>query len=96
MWQRTKSGRQVGPRACYARLLRASNSPCRARAWSPNGSTDEERRRWVFIEDDLAEFVRSLYAVKKQALRVKNSDSESADRTSGSSASLRTLKEYDE
>lgn len=27
-------------------------------------------RRWVFLEVDLAEFVRSLYPVKRQALRV--------------------------
>ena len=27
-------------------------------------------RRWVFIEIDLVEFVRSLYPVRRQALRV--------------------------
>ena len=27
-------------------------------------------KRWVFIEDDLAEYLRSLYAIPRQALRV--------------------------
>ena len=51
-------------------------------------------RRWVFIEDDIAEFVRSLYPVKRQALPVRNAALENADRSGGSS--LRTMKEYDE
>src|ERR1700680_3645190 len=27
-------------------------------------------RSWIFIEDDLADYVRSLYAIPRQALRV--------------------------
>jgi hypothetical protein len=30
-------------------------------------------RRWVFIEDDLAEYIRSLYPVKRQSLTIKHS-----------------------
>jgi Helix-turn-helix domain len=52
-------------------------------------------RCWVFIEDDLAEFVRSLYPVKRPALPVRDSASESADRSVGLN-SLRTMKEYNE
>jgi hypothetical protein len=51
-------------------------------------------RRWVFIEEDLAKFVRSLYPVKRQAPQVKNSALEGADRSGGSS--LQTMKEYSE
>jgi hypothetical protein len=35
-------------------------------------------RRWVFIEDDLAEFVRSLYPVKRQALPASSATLERA------------------
>jgi len=52
-------------------------------------------RRRVFIEDDLAEFVRSLYPVKRQPLPVGNSDSQHTDR-SGRLASRSTMREYDE
>jgi hypothetical protein len=50
-------------------------------------------RRWVFIEDDLAEFVRSLYPVKRQALPVTKTNLEGADRSGGSLS--RTIKEYE-
>ena len=30
-------------------------------------------RRWVFIEADLAEFIRSLYSVRRRALQVTTS-----------------------
>jgi hypothetical protein len=53
-------------------------------------------RRWVFIEMDLAEFVRSLYPVTRQALPVRNSALESADRSGGSTSLLRTMNEYDD
>jgi hypothetical protein len=53
-------------------------------------------RRWVFVEIDPAEFVRSLYPERRKALLVMNSVSESADRTSGSTSSLRTINEYND
>jgi hypothetical protein len=46
-------------------------------------------RRWVFIDIDLAEFVRSLYPVRRQALRVSESALELT-------STLRTLREYDD
>jgi Helix-turn-helix domain len=52
-------------------------------------------RRWVFIEDDLAEFVRSLYPVKRKALPVEDT-APAAQRRSQSTSSLRTIREYDE
>lgn len=52
-------------------------------------------RRWVFIEIDLAEFVRSLYPVRRQALPVRNSALEGAYRAGEPSSSLRTMNEYD-
>jgi len=53
-------------------------------------------RRWIFIEIDLAEFVRSLYPVRWQALPGRTSAFESADRSSGSTSTLRTMREYDD
>jgi hypothetical protein len=82
-----KSGRRVG----LARLTR--------RAGRVHGCTNrpanEEHRRWVFIEMDLAEFVRSRYPEKRRALPVGNSDSEGADQSGSSTSSLRTMKEYE-
>jgi len=42
-------------------------------------------RRWVFIENDLAEFVRSLYPVKRQALPIKDVISANAGRQTSDS-----------
>ena len=53
-------------------------------------------RRWVFIEDDVAEFVRSLYPERRQTLPPRNSPLESADRSGGATASMRTIDEYNE
>lgn len=50
-------------------------------------------RRWVFIEGDLAEFIRSLYPRKRQALPVRDAELKSADRYSVGSVSV---KEYEE
>jgi hypothetical protein len=46
-------------------------------------------RRWVFIDVDLADFVRSLYPARRQALPVRGFAIETADRS-------RTQKEYEE
>src|SRR5271168_1651900 len=53
-------------------------------------------RRWVFIEVDLADYVRSLYPMRRQALPARNASLESADRSSGSTSSLGTMREYDD
>jgi hypothetical protein len=53
-------------------------------------------RRWVFIEDDLAEFVRSQYPVKRQALAVAKPVPENTDRSAGATSSRQTMREYDE
>jgi Helix-turn-helix domain len=46
-------------------------------------------RCWVFIDADLAEFIRSQYPVRRQALPVRDFALETADR-------LRSQKEYEE
>jgi helix-turn-helix protein len=46
-------------------------------------------RCWVFIDADLAEFIRSQYPVRRQALPVRDFAPETADRS-------RTQKEYEE
>ena len=58
-------------------------------------------RRWVFIEDDLAAFVRSLYALPRQALQVtvrKELQCHFASEAvpGGSTSSPQTESEYDE
>ena len=58
-------------------------------------------RRWVFLEIDLADFLRSLYPVRRQALQVTNSQEgichlESAGRSGGSTSSRRVASEYDD
>jgi hypothetical protein len=47
-------------------------------------------RCWVFIDADLAEFIRSQYPVRRQSLPVRNSALENAD------WSLRKQHEYEE
>jgi hypothetical protein len=55
-------------------------------------------RRWVFLESDLAEHIRSLYAVPRQALRVTSEEviyhyaSEAV--SGGSTSPLPTGNEY--
>jgi HD-like signal output (HDOD) protein len=55
-------------------------------------------RRWVFLEDDLADFVRSRYASPRQALQVTKESSichYASELRSGSSTSARqTASEY--
>src|SRR5580692_297253 len=56
-------------------------------------------RRWVFLEADLADFVRSLYPVRRQALQVTISQEElchleSAERSGGSTLSRQGANEY--
>jgi hypothetical protein len=46
-------------------------------------------RCWVFIDLDLADFIRSQYPVRRQALPVRDFALETADRS-------RTQKEYEE
>jgi len=58
-------------------------------------------RRWVFLETDLAEFVRSLYPVRRQALQVTTTQEgvchlESAVRSGGSTSPHRVVSEYDD
>jgi hypothetical protein len=58
-------------------------------------------RRWVFLEIDLVEFVRSLYPVRRQALQVTSQEavchlsSARSRRCGGSTSSRQTTSEYD-
>src|SRR5262249_4800206 len=56
-------------------------------------------RRWIFLDADLADFVRSLYPVRRQALQVTTSQEglchlESAGRSGGSTSPRQTASEY--
>jgi hypothetical protein len=55
-------------------------------------------RRWVFLEIDLVEFVRSLYPVRRQALQVTSQEAvchlESVVRFGGSTSRLPMVSEY--
>jgi hypothetical protein len=59
-------------------------------------------RRWIFLEIDLVEFVRSLYAVRRQALQVTSQEavchfsSARGRRCGGSTSSRQTASEYDD
>src|SRR5579863_9173011 len=57
-------------------------------------------RRWVFLEIDLVEFVRSLYPVRRQALQVTSQEAvchfESVGRSGGSTSSPPVVSEYDD
>src|SRR3984957_17964178 len=57
-------------------------------------------RRWVFLEIDLVEFVRSLYPVRRQALQVTSQEAvchfESAVRSGGSTSPRQVASEYDD
>ncbi len=59
-------------------------------------------RRWVFLEADLAEFLRSLYPVKRRALQVPSSSQEgtwhyaNAPGPGSSTSSRQTASEYAE
>src|SRR5579863_9271646 len=59
-------------------------------------------RRWVFLEIDLIEFVRSLYPVRRQALQVTSQEavchlsSARSRRCGGSTSSRQTASEYDD
>src|SRR6516225_12259299 len=58
-------------------------------------------RRWVFLETDLADFVRSLYPVRRQALQVTTPQEglchlESAGQSGGSTSLRRVVSEYDD
>lgn len=55
-------------------------------------------KRWVFLEDDLAEFVRSLYTAPRQGPRVESKDGlcryANADKHGGLSSARQTVREY--
>jgi hypothetical protein len=51
-------------------------------------------RRWIFIDEDLAEFVRSQYPVTRQALPVRAAILGSPDPLARSVSSSRTIDEY--
>jgi hypothetical protein len=57
-------------------------------------------RRWVFLEIDLVEFLRSLYPVRRQALQVTSQEAvchlESAVRSGGSTSPPPMVSEYDD
>ena len=57
-------------------------------------------RRWVFLEIDLVDFVRSLYSVRRQALQVTSQEAvchfESVVRSGGSTSPPRVVSEYDD
>src|SRR5579872_5410765 len=57
-------------------------------------------RRWIFLEIDLAEYVRSLYPVRRQALQVTSQEAvchlQSAGRSGGSTSPPLGVSEYDD
>ena len=59
-------------------------------------------RRWVFIDDDLAEFLRGKYPTQRQALRVTSEKgsaswvSANEAQSSGSTSRHRQASEYDD
>ncbi|MDP8984144.1 MAG: helix-turn-helix domain-containing protein [Pseudomonadota bacterium] len=59
-------------------------------------------KRWIFLEADLAEFVRSLYPGRRQALRVTTISQENlchyanAGRSGGSTSLRPTASAYDD
>jgi hypothetical protein len=53
-------------------------------------------RRWVFIDMDLAEFIRSQYPPRRQALSTSTMAVGNEGRSGGSTSSLRIIKEYEE
>ena len=80
-----------------ASWARAPNSPCRARAWSPNGSTDKEHRVAVGIYRGRSRRVCPLaVSERRQALQVRSAAFDGADRSRAASASRHTIKEYEE
>src|SRR3984893_16921178 len=82
-----------------AALLRMHPEEVRRRAKCGAIPGAKPGRCWVFIEDDLAEYVRSFYATPRQALQVtlrKEMECHFANAAvSGGTASLlRTVSEY--
>jgi hypothetical protein len=57
-------------------------------------------RKWVFLQDDLANFVRSRYILPRQALRVTVGETlchyVSEDRSGSSTSARQTANEYDD
>ena len=53
-----------------ASFLKLHPEELRARAKRGQVPAAKVGRRWVFLEPDLAEYVRSLYPLQRQALRV--------------------------
>lgn len=51
-------------------------------------------KRWVFLEDDLAEFVRSLYPARPQEVRVRQHDANAYSVISATPAAIQ--REYEE
>src|SRR6516162_1089938 len=84
-----------------AAFLRMHPEEVRARAKRGLIPGAKTGRRWVFLETDLAEFVRSLYPVRRQALQVTTPQEglchlESAGRSGGSTSPRRMVSEYDD
>jgi excisionase family DNA binding protein len=84
-----------------AALLHMHPEEVRTRAKAGKLPGAKTGRRWVFIEDDLIDWMRSLYPVQRQALRVTSPRKESlchyanADRSGGSTSSPLAGSEYD-
>ncbi len=84
-----------------AAFLRCHPQELRARAKAGKIPGAKVGRAWVFIEDDLAEHIRSRYPVPRQALQVtlrKDSECHYANAAvpGGSTSSLQTANEYAE
>jgi helix-turn-helix protein len=82
-----------------AQFLHMSSEELRQRAKAGKVPAAKVGRRWVFLEDDLAAYVRSLYPQPRQALQVtlrKEMECHFANAAvhGGSTSSLQTESEY--
>jgi len=88
------------PEAAYFLKMHYETVRERAKAGIIHGA--KPGRAWVFIEDDLADYLRSLYSRPRQALRVTlrkelfECHSVNAGQSGGSTYELQTESEYDE
>jgi hypothetical protein len=84
-----------------AHFLKLHPEELRRRAKAGGVQAAKVGKRWVFIKEDLADYLRSLYAGRRQALQVmlgKESDPchlSNAARSGGSTSSPPTGNEYD-
>jgi hypothetical protein len=83
-----------------AHFLKLHPEELRRRAKAGRVPASKVGKRWVFLEPDLADYVRSLYAVPRQALQVMLGKEgnpchfSNAARSGGSTLSPQTENEY--